>query len=211
MFREDQLLPISALQHLLFCERQAALIHVEQLWAENRLTVEGALLHQRAHAPQQHAPTRQGVRVTRSLQLSSLRLGLAGVADVVEYPPDAPPFPVEYKRGKVKKHRADEVQLCAQALCLEEMLETSVPSGALFYGQVRRRLDVSFDDELRGLTEQAAARFHEIIATGQTPIARREKKCDRCSLLNLCLPDAIKPRKTASAYLKRASDQALAD
>lgn len=214
MFREDQLLPISALQHLLFCERQCALIHVERLWAENRLTVEGGQLHRKAHDPKKGPHTRAGVRSARGLQLVSYRLGLFGVADVVEFAsPDAhqPPLPIEYKRGRPKKHDADLVQLCAQAMCLEEMLDLDAPivAGAIFYGQTRRRLDVPFDNSLRDKTRAAAARFHEIIRTGVTPTARREKKCDRCSLLNLCLPEALRPRKTPTAYLRQATDEAL--
>lgn len=214
MFHESQLLPISALQHLLFCERQAALIHVERLWAENRLTVEGGLMHKRAHDPHQHAPTRRGARVTRGLELACRRLGLAGVADVVEFPtekPGEPPLPIEYKRGRPKAHDADRVQLCAQALCLEEMLGVSIPVGAIFYGRTRRRDDVTLDAALRTRTEAAAERLHTMIAAGETPRARREPKCDRCSLLNLCMPDALRPRKTAWAYMREAAAAALAE
>ncbi|MFN0133607.1 MAG: CRISPR-associated protein Cas4 [Phycisphaerales bacterium] len=213
-------LPISALQHLIFCERQCALIHIEGLWAENRLTVEGRILHRRAHAEDAgprgggRAESRPGVRIVRGLALQSERLGLIGKADVVEFrsPPGATrlppvPFPVEYKRGRPKKHDADLVQLCAQALCLEEMLGLApggVPAGALYYGRTRHRLDVPFDRALRERTEAAGARLHELIASGVTPRARREKKCDRCSLLNLCLPDATGPGKSAARYLERA-------
>lgn len=208
---ESELLPISAIQHLLFCERQAALIHLERLWAENRLTVEGARMHKKTHDPRRSA-SRPGVRVERGLQLASHRLGLFGVADVVEFPlddPDGPPVPIEYKRGRPKKHDADKVQLCAQAMALEEMLELDIPAGAIFYGRTRRRLDVSFDSTLRRTTENAACRLHEIIATGQTPLARREKKCDRCSLLNLCMPDALRPQATAQKYLADAVQRSL--
>jgi CRISPR-associated exonuclease Cas4 len=112
------------------------------------------------------------------------------------------PFPVEYKRGRPKKHQADEVQLCAQALCLEEMLGTAVPAGALFYGETRRRLDVAFDPALRLVTEQAAARMHEIIASRVTPRPVHEPKCDQCSLLEICMPAA--PSSSARRYLDRA-------
>lgn len=201
MFAEDDLLPISALQHLLFCERQCALIHVEQLWADNHLTVEGRDLHRKADdGPHE---TRGDVRTTRALPLRSLRLGLIGKADVVEFHSGAP-FPVEYKRGRPKRHRADEVQLCAQALCLEEMLEVTIPSGALFYGQTRRRQEVPFDAELRALTEDAAHRLHAMIRSGTTPRAVREPKCDQCSLLELCLPDAARPGRSAAGYLRHA-------
>lgn len=213
-FLEDELLPISALQHLLFCERQCALIHIEGLWAENRLTVEGRHLHDKAHdGPSE---SRAGVRIARGLAVRSFRHGLVGKTDVVEFRPSAighaeTPFPVEYKRGRAKKHDADKVQLCAQALCLEEMLGTSVPAGALFYGRTRRRLDVAFDHRLRRLTEDTAGRLHALISSRRTPSAVREPKCDSCSLLNLCLPDAMAPRRSATGYVARAIETALAE
>lgn len=216
-FPDARLLPISALQHLLFCERQCALIHIERLWADNRLTVEGSIMHKKAHNPKKMSgDVRGGAHTTRGLELVSHRLGLAGVADVVQFPPPeerAPPVPIEYKRGKPKKHDADLVQLCAQAMCLEEMLALSpgtIAAGAIFYGQTRRRLDVALDASLRAKTEAAAARLHELVELGVTPIARREKKCDRCSLLNLCLPDALRPIKTPAAYLRQATRDMLA-
>lgn len=220
-FREEDLLPLSALQHLLFCERQCALIHVEQVWAENPLTVEGRHLHERAD--QGPGESRGDVRIARALPLRSLRLGLSGRADVVELHrlaseadlaqgaeiPDLPgrwrPFPVEYKRGRPKQHRADEVQLCAQALCLEEMLGVPVAEGALFYGQTRRRLDVPFGVDLRRLTEETASRLHRLIAAGITPPGVREPKCDQCSLLDICMPAA--PAKSARSYLERSMRQ----
>lgn len=208
---ESELLPISAIQHLLFCERQAALIHLERLWAENRLTVEGMRMHKKTHDPTRSA-SRPGVRIERGLQLVSHRLGLFGVADVVEFSldePDVPPVPVEYKRGRPKKHDADKVQLCAQAMALEEMLERDIPAGAIFYGRTRRRLDISIDTTLRHTTTVAATRLHEMITAGETPPAHRMPKCDRCSLLNLCLPDAMRPRKTAGRYLDDALGPAL--
>jgi len=203
MFTEDDLLPISALQHLLFCERQCALIHIEGLWAENRLTVEGKHLHEKAH----EGPSceRQGdVKITRGLALRSFRLGLFGKADVVEFHAAGGahrPFPVEYKRGKPKPHDADRVQLCAQALCLEEMLGMEVPRGALFYGKKRRRFDAEFNASLRSATESAAKRLHQLVASGETPRARREPKCERCSLLHLCLPEGTGPDCSPARYL----------
>lgn len=186
----DDLLPISGLQHLLFCERQCALIHVEQAWADNHLTVEGKHLHENVDKPVSRIS--KGVRVATRLPLRSNRLRLSGYADVVEFhasPAGEMPFPVEYKRGKPKRGRYDEVQLCAQALCLEEMLNTTVPSGALFYGASRRRIDVVFNSELRHLTEKAAERFHHLIATGYTPPPVHEPKCASCSLKEVCLPE----------------------
>jgi len=213
VFTEDTLLPLSALQHLLFCERQCALIHIEGLWAENRLTVEGRHLHGKAHEGGDE--TRDGIRVVRGLAVRSLRLGLVGKADVVEFrPPALPetrprPFPVEYKRGRPKRHEADRVQLCAQALCLEEMLRVDVPAGALFYGRTRRRLDVRFDVSLRRLTEESAMRLHVLITSGRTPRAVRAPKCDNCSLLHLCLPDALRPRLSATRFVARSLAESL--
>jgi CRISPR-associated exonuclease Cas4 len=205
-FTEDDLLPLSALQHLLFCERQCALIHVEGLWAENRLTVEGRHLHERVdHAP---GEARGDRRIERGLPLRCMRLGLIGKADAVEFLRSPAgewlPFPVEYKRGKPKRDASDEVQLCAQALCLEEMLRVEIPAGALFYGTTRRRTDVAFGLTLRARTEASAARLHEILRGGITPSARREPKCESCSLLNLCLPEALGPRRSASRYLAQS-------
>lgn len=213
MYPEPDLLPLSALQHLLFCERQCALIHLEQVWAENPLTVEGKHLHERVDAAA--GESRGSLRIARGLALRSLRLGLSGRADVVELSraadddpggaavPGLPGrwrvVPVEYKRGKPKSHRADEVQLCAQGLCLEEMLGTTVERGALFYGKTRRRLEVPLDAALRRLTEQAAVRLHELIASGQTPPPVREPKCDQCSLFDICMPEA--PASSARRYL----------
>ncbi|MEM5790240.1 MAG: CRISPR-associated protein Cas4, partial [Syntrophobacteraceae bacterium] len=177
MYHEDDLLPLSALQHLIFCERQCALIHVEQAWEENRLTTEGMLLHERVH--EVGAETRAGVRIERGVALRSLKLGLTGKADVVEFHREGRawlPFPVEYKRGKPKPDECDLVQLCAQAMCLEEMLCIDVPEGAIFYGQPRRRLEVVFDDGLRNRTAAAAKALHEMIAEGRTPPGRYEKR-----------------------------------
>lgn len=201
MYTEDDLLPLSALQHLLFCERQCALIHIEQLWAENLFTAEGRVLHENVDSGPDF--TREGRRIVRSLPLKSLRLGLSGVADVVEFgAPDSPEgvFPVEYKRGRKKKENWDRVQLCAQALCLEEMLETHVPAGAIFYGQPRRREQVEFDASLRAQTEATARRLHELIASGKTPPAEPGEKCAACSLLELCMP-RMGGKKSVAAYM----------
>lgn len=210
-FDEDDLLPLSALQHLLFCERQCALIHIERLWAENRLTVEGHHLHERADAGR--GETRGDLRVARALPLRSLRLGLTGKADVVEFHGQLGAervVPVEYKRGRPKENRSDEVQLCAQALCLEEMLGVVVPAGALFYGTTRRRTEVPFDAELRATTEEAAARLHALVSSGTTPRAVREPKCESCSLLELCLPAPANRSRSAAGYLERGLALSLA-
>lgn len=187
---DDNLIPISALQHYLYCPRQCALIHLEQQWAENRQTAEGRLLHERADKPQ--AERRRGVRTVTAMPLTDVQLGITGRADVVEFHRDSDgehAFPVEYKRGRPKAHRADEVQLCAQALCLESMLGSPVPAGALFYGQTRRRQDVVFDAVLCELTLHVIDETRHMLASGQTPSARYDPgRCDKCSLIDLCQP-----------------------
>ncbi len=199
-YSEDDLLPISALQHLAYCERQCALIHLEAAWAENVHTTEGRHLHERTHEGETRMEGE--ILVARGLRVRSLQLGLTGQADVVEFHPDPEagitlprrkgrwrPFPVEYKRGRPKRGRMDEVQLCAQALCLEEMLGISVPEAALFYGRTRRRQAVLLDTSLREQTRGLARRLHELAASRRTPPAVYEKKkCEQCSLLEICLP-----------------------
>lgn len=248
MHHEDDLLPISALQHLLFCERQTALIHIERQWEDNRFTAEGNVLHKKADAAK--SETRDGVRITRALPVHSFDLGLYGVCDVVQFkPPEfesqertslpklierklrftrgrrpgSPatdgdgvraenPFahwtitPVEYKRGKPKSNDCDRVQLCAQAMCLEEMLGVEIPHGDLFYGKKQRRTAVEFDEQLRETTRHASQRLHDLISSQQTPQAVREKKCDTCSLLNVCMPPTTK-QQSASQYLKTMINQ----
>jgi CRISPR-associated exonuclease Cas4 len=217
MHSEDDLLPLSGLQHLVFCERQWGLIHIEQQWQENRLTSEGRILHEKVHEAGTEA--RPGVVTARGLPLRSFRLGLSGQADVVEFHPAGPgapsasplpgrrgkwrPFPVEYKRGRPKSDGCDEVQLCAQALCLEEMLGVALEGGALFYGATRRRKDVPFDAQLRTRTEGLARRMHELYSARVTPPAVYAKKCDRCSLYDRCLPRTASKRGGVKRYLAR--------
>lgn len=200
---EEALIPISALQHYLFCPRQCALIHVEQLWAEDAATAEGRLLHERADSGRPEK--RPGVRIGRSVALRSVALGVTGKADVVEFhgegPGDIRPFPVEYKRGKPKAHRADEVQLCAQAICLEEAFGVTVPEGALFYGETRRRQTVGFDDDLRALTADTAAAARAMIATGTTPAPVPMPACRRCSLEALCQPGRMEKPPAIARWL----------
>jgi CRISPR-associated exonuclease Cas4 len=201
-------LPISALQHLLYCERQCALIHVERLWVENFFTADGRVLHERAH--EGPSESRPGVRIARGLSLRSERLGVHGQADVVEFHRDGRVLPIEYKRGKPKSHRADEVQLCAQALCLEEMLGVAIGEGRLFYGQTRRRMDVPIDESLRGLTESLVARLRRMIDACETPPPVFEsKKCGACSLIEICLPRLSK-RPQASQWFDRRLAESIA-
>ncbi len=219
MYTEDDLLPISALQHLAFCERQWALIHVEGAWAENRLTAEGRVLHDHPHEPE--TEVRGDIRIARGLQLRSLELGLVGKADVVEFHrveqggiplEDTPglwqPFIVEYKRGHPKIGHEDEVQLCAQVLCLEEMLGISISSAAFFYGEPRRRYELALDNALRQETEQLISRLHQLTAVGQTPQAEYSPKCKSCSLIDVCLPGTTSGPKSARTYLIKSIIQA---
>ncbi len=201
MYNESDYIMLSALQHYMFCPRQCALIHIEQQWAENRYTAEGKVLHERVDSNQ--SQQQGGVRVVRTLPICSRLLGLSGQADVVEFHADGRVYPVEYKRGKPKKDRCDEVQLCAQALCLEEMLDVQIDSGALFYGQRRRRKEIQFDEELRSLTHDVIRKTHQMIQSGQTPAAEYDKKCDACSLLSLCLPKSCASARSVSRYMNR--------
>jgi CRISPR-associated exonuclease Cas4 len=205
MYSIDDLLPLSALQHIAFCERQCALIYTEQVWAENRLTVEGKIMHERVH--DESRESRGDIRIDYGVSLRSLRLGLIGKADVVEFHHRQDgswlPFPVEYKRGKPKADDCDKVQLCAQAICLEEMLSVAIPEGALFYGQTRRRFDVVFDEALRRETEETARLAHALIASGRTPPPVYEKRCESCSLMADCLPKTIQKQRSVKNYLVR--------
>ena len=220
-YAEGDLLPLSGLQHLLYCERQAILIHVERVWADNIWTVDGTQGHETVTSGRHEA--RGELRISRALSLRGLRLGVMGRADVVEFrriDDDSyggarilgwrgrwQVYPVEYKRGRPKQHRADEVQLCAQALCLEEMLEVEIAEGALFYGQTRRREVVVLDEELRAVTETATRRFHELFNARVTPPAVYEKRrCDECSLFEICRPKASDRR--VDQYLREVLREA---
>lgn len=193
---------LSRLQHYLYCPRQFGLIELEDVWLENRFTAEGQVLHQRVD--QADKEKRGDIRTVWALRLAHAALGMEGVADVVEYHrlPDGSerPFPIEYKRGKPKSHRADEVQLCAQALCLEEMEGIAVPEGALFYGEVRRRHLVEFDAALRDLTLQTILACRAIVQSKITPKAiYQAAKCRHCSLIEQCRPQHF--GRSASAWL----------
>lgn len=228
MFSEDEFLPLSGLQHFAFCPRQWALIHLEQVWAENRLTAEGRERHDVVH--EEGRERRNGVRIVRSLSVHSFELGMAGICDVVEFPegmleirepdPDldwleesspfparpgvdsgsAPryPVPVEYKRGKPKVGECDRIQLCAQAICLEEMTGAMIPAAALYYWETRRREPVDLTIELRARTRTLAAEMHRLYRARVTPRAAEFKGCRNCSLKDLCLP-----RQTGGKSAKR--------
>ncbi len=225
-YSEDDLIPISSLSDIAFCERRAALHYLEGVWEENLFTAEGHILHEKTH--EADSEVRGNIRIVRGLRLRSLRLGLSGVADVVEFHrldvaslPDTSegslpqavalagipglwqPFPVEYKRGKLKHEKSYEIQLCAQALCLEEMLTVQTNEGAIFYGKSMRRHDVVLDDRLRQETEVTAKCMHDLIASGRTPKPVYEKRCESCSLMTDCLPKTIQKRRSVKSYLTR--------
>lgn len=207
---ETALIPLSALQHAVYCLRQAALIHLEGLWAENEFTAAGQVLHQRVDIPGQRRV--RGVRRVRALNIAAPALGIAGVADVVEFHTQGDgterAYPLEFKRGKPKLHRADEVQLCAQGLCLEAMTGQPVPRGALYYGLTKRRVEVDFDAGLRDLTLATIAQLAEVFRSQQTPPAvYQARRCRACSLLELCRPKLN--GKSARAWRQRMVQQAL--
>jgi len=209
MERED-FIPISALQHAVYCLRQAALIHLEQAWEDNRFTAEGQVMH--AVADKGGGRWARGLRRVMALPVASARLRLSGIIDVVEFRPQADgpevPYPIEYKRGSPKLHRADEVQLCAQAICLEEMTGVPVPRGALFYGETKRRVEVPFDVGLRALTEETAQAFVEVMASGRTPPPTvLKQRCRACSLKEICRPEAV--ARPAKAWRSRMVAQLL--
>ena len=211
-YTEDDLLPISALQHFVYCPRQAALIHLERAWDDNVLTVEGTHLHETVDSGKRES--RGATRTLRSVPLTSFHLGLVGKADVVEMQRlegegsrgaliDGARWllqPVEYKRGRAKRSREDEVQLCAQALCLEEMFGIVIDEGDLFYGTTRRRKRVPFDTALRQLTASVAGRMHAMFDSRMTPAAEPGPKCRNCSLIGICRPYAAD--RSASRYLR---------
>lgn len=215
----DNFLLISGIQHIAFCERQWALIHIEQIWAENVRTVEGKQLHERVD-DRWHDESRKNIRVVRSMPLISKRLRLQGVADVVEFHQSDTnivgetckldkrrgwwqPVPVEYKRGRAKQDDCDAVQLCAQAMALEEMLGVFVPYGYLFYGQTKRRQKVVINENLRQRTMDLATRMYFLFDAGITPGARKGKHCAQCSLLEDCQPDLASKNRSVASYIKR--------
>lgn len=206
-YPEEDWLPLSGLQHFAFCRRQWALIHIEQQWSDNYLTTAGSLEHDRAH-DYGESETRGDLLIMRDLRVFSRRLGITGACDVVEFrrsDDGVPlhgragtwlPYPVEYKHGRPKRQDADRLQLCAEAMCLEEMLACSIPEGALFYQQTKRREQVGFDTPLRDRVVAMSREMHELFHRGHTPKVRPSKSCRACSLRDICLP---KPTATRSA------------
>lgn len=211
-YTQDDLLLLSGIQHFLFCRRQWALIHIEQQWKENALTAEGRIMHKRADDPF-FTETRNGVITARSVPVASYRLGLSGVCDVVEFKASTDgvsipnrdgfylPTPIEYKRGKEKQNHSDETQICAQAMCLEEMLSTHIPCGYLFYGETRHRVEVEFTPQLRTLVQDMSAEMHNYFSRGYTPKVKTHKGCRSCSLADICLPVLQEKVVAASKYI----------
>lgn len=216
MYTEDEMLMLSGIQHFMFCPRQWALIHIEQQWADNRLTVEGDILHKNVDNPFYRQKNGDAITL-HSLHIASKKLGLYGITDAVEFlPSDSAtdsitlkryngfwkPYPVEYKRGHSKPDETDEVQLAAQVMCLEEMYGTNIQYGALYYNEVKHRETIAINDKLRNVTLKCAEQMHEIFKTGKIPSARKEKHCKNCSLRNICMPELADCQKV-STYLKQ--------
>lgn len=213
-FSDEDLLALSGIQHFAFCPRQWALIHIEGQWVDNVATVQGKHLHERVDDPS-FFESRGDVLVTRSVPLSSHVLGLYGVADMVEFHFDnvagVPlparsgiwnPVPVEYKRGKPKGDSIDQVQLCAQAMCLEEMLKLVIPFGYIFYGTVRRRTKVVFNSVLRDEVVALTNQMHKVLTQGITPAPSKGRNCKECSMVDVCLP-MLNPQNTVRAYISK--------
>lgn len=213
VYKEEEYLQLSGIQHFIFCRRQWALIHLEQQWAENFRTVDGKLMHTHAHDPEFRSK-RRNILIVRSLNIQSAKLGISGACDVVEFHANEKgislartegrwiPYPVEYKRGSAKSNSADEAQLCAQAMCLEEMLCCDIPEGALYYGETHHRQPVIFTEELRNHVKNVTTEMHQLYQRGHTPKVKPTKSCNACSLKELCLPKLMR-NLSVSAYLRQ--------
>ncbi len=213
MYTEEEYLQLSGIQHFAFCRRQWALIHIEKQWEENFLTADGRIMHQNAHNPEFREKRKDKI-IVRAIHISSETYGLSGECDIVEFHRDDKNgislsdmegnytvFPVEYKRGKPKKDDCDCVQLCAQALCLEEMLCCDIPEGYLYYGEIKRRVPVALDKALREKTMRFIEEMHQLYARKYTPKCKRTKSCNACSLKDICLP-SLDNHGTVSEYLQ---------
>ena len=198
-YNEDEFLMLSGIQHFAFCRRQWALIHIEQQWAENYRTIDGQIFHENAHNGA-FSETRNGILIRRGLSVFSRTMGISGICDIVEFHPSEEgisiskdskrylPFPIEYKRGEPKQYQADDLQLCAQAMCLEEMLLCKIEKGYLFYGETRRREVVEITEDLRNAVKDIFEEMHQYYNRGYTPKVKTGKMCNSCSLKELCLP-----------------------
>lgn len=215
----EEWLPLSGIQHFVFCRRQWALIHIEQQWQDNALTVDGRLMHRRVDDPFL-VEKRKDLIVARSVPVASASLGLSGICDVVEFTASSEgvllpgrdgrflAVPVEYKRGREKRDPCDEAQLCAQAMCLEEMLGIWISTGFLYYGQTRRRLGVELTEGLRSLVHKASHEMHHYFQRGYTPRVKKSRACRSCSLVEVCLPTLQDNNVPASSYIRKQIDEA---
>lgn len=213
-YNEEEYLLLSGLQHFAFCRRQWALIHVEAQWAENYRTADGQLMHSNAHDAS-FCESRGDTLIQRSVRIHSSSLGVSGECDVLEFHKNDggitlsgrngnwQPYPVEYKRGKPGTTEGDALQLCGQALCLEEMLCCSIPCGALYYGEIHRRVPVEFTTELRARVRELLSEMHGLYSRGYTPRVMPHKGCGACSLKELCLPKMLRA-SSVSRYLEEA-------
>lgn len=218
VYDEDDFLQLSGLQHFAFCRRQWALIHLEQQWSENLLTVQGNILHEKAH-DSDSSELRSDTLITRGLRIYSSTLGVSGECDVVEFHRSSngitlhghegvwQPYPVEYKRGSPKATDIDRLQLCAQAMCLEEMLCCDIPEGALFYGETRHREAVSFTEDLRDKVQENLEEMHSLYKRRHTPKVKTGKGCRACSLSDICLPKLSKSKNVKEYLRTRAEDE----
>ena len=216
IYSDEDFLQLSGLQHFKFCRRQWALIHIENQWAENFRTTDGAILHENAHNSG-FAESRGDLLITRDMRIFSRSLGVSGACDVLEFHRGETgiplkgreglwqPYPVEYKRGTPKEGTEDALQLCGQAMCLEEMLCCEIPRGALYYGEPRRRTEVDFTSELRQEVTDLLIEMHDLYQRGYTPKVKPSKSCNACSLKELCLPKLLRSR-SVSAYLRGAME-----
>lgn len=217
-YREEDFLQLSGLQHFKFCRRQWALIHIEHQWAENLRTVDGALMHQNAH-DKGFRESRGDLLITRGMNVFSANLGVSGECDIVEFhrdPAGVPlkgreglwrPYPVEYKRGSFNERSGDTLQLCGQALCLEEMLCCDIPEGALYYGETRRRVTIPFTEELRQEVRKSLQEMHQYDQRGYTPKVKPTKSCNACSLKEICLPGLLRTKGGVADYLAQALEE----
>lgn len=217
MYQDEEFLMISGLEHFAFCRRQWALIHIEQQWAENVRTVEGEILHEKAHDPDFRE--KRGDRITtRGVRVFSAGLGISGECDVLEFIRSRDgitlphqeglwqPYPVEYKRGTPATRDGNMLQLCAQAMCLEEMLCCEIPEGAVFYGEIRRREEVLFTEELRTQVKNYLIEMHDYNRKGYTPSVKKRKSCQMCSLKDICVPK-LEKKKSVQAYLRKKMEE----
>lgn len=217
-YAESEFLQLSGLQHFSFCRRQWALIHVEQQWAENYLTVDGAIMHEKTHNSFSEE-VRGDLIIVRGVYIHSAKLGVSGQCDVLEFHRQDSgvtltgregqwmPFPVEYKRGISKSNDADRLQLCAQAMCLEEMLCCNIDEGALFYGKTRHREHVTFTQELRDKVITMIREMHDLYKRGYTPVVKKRKACMSCSLKDICLPEIIRGKPVSTYLLSNLEDE----